>query len=67
MAESAGNATLGMIAGMRHEISERHTTTFLGVRNVAEKAQYEKLIRSYTHLVDLVVARGRRRGRGALA
>jgi len=56
-----------MIAGMRHEISERHTTTFLGVRNVAEKAQYEKLIRSYTHLVDLVVARGRRRGRGALA
>jgi GntR family transcriptional regulator, transcriptional repressor for pyruvate dehydrogenase complex len=58
-----------MIAGMRHEISERHTTTttFLGVRNVVDKAQYEKLIRSYTHLVDLVVARGRRRGRGALA
>jgi GntR family transcriptional regulator, transcriptional repressor for pyruvate dehydrogenase complex len=58
MVELSGNVTLGMIAGMLHEISERHTTAaFLGARNVVPKAQYEKLMRSYTHLVDLVVAR----------
>jgi DNA-binding FadR family transcriptional regulator len=58
LTELSGNATLGMIGGMLHEISERHTTTaFLGVRNVVPKAQYTKLIRSYNRLVTLVLAR----------
>jgi GntR family transcriptional repressor for pyruvate dehydrogenase complex len=58
LTELSGNATLGMIGGMLHEISERHTTTaFLGVHNVVPKAQYTKLIRSYNRLVTLVLAR----------
>jgi DNA-binding FadR family transcriptional regulator len=58
LVELSGNSTLGMIAGMLHEISERHTTAaFLGVHNVVPKAQYTKLLRSYGRLVDLVVAR----------
>ena len=58
LTELSGNATLGMIGGMLHEISERHTTTaFVGVQNVVPKAQYTKLIRSYRRLVTLVLAR----------
>nr|WP_170306521.1 FCD domain-containing protein [Mycolicibacter kumamotonensis] len=55
MVELSGNATLGMIAGMLHEISERHTTA--AVRDVVPKAAYAKLLRSYDRLVDLVFAR----------
>lgn len=58
MVELSGNATLGMIAGMLHEISERHTAAaFLGVQNVVPKAQYTKVVKSYGRLVDLVAAR----------
>ncbi|MCW2652833.1 MAG: GntR family transcriptional regulator, transcriptional repressor for pyruvate dehydrogenase complex [Mycobacterium sp.] len=58
LVELSGNATLGVIAGMLHEISVRHTTAaFLGVHNVVPKAQYTKLLKSYHRLVDLVVAR----------
>jgi GntR family transcriptional regulator, transcriptional repressor for pyruvate dehydrogenase complex len=58
LTELSGNATLGMIGGLLHEISERHTTTaFLGVHNIVPKAQYTKLIRSYSRLVTLVLAR----------
>lgn len=58
MVELSGNATLGMIAGMLHEISERHTAAaFLGVQNVVPKAQYNKVVKSYHRLVDLVTAR----------
>ncbi len=58
LTELSGNATLGMIGGMLHEISERHTTTaFSGVHNMVPKAQYTKLIRSYNRLVTLVLAR----------
>jgi DNA-binding FadR family transcriptional regulator len=58
MVELSGNATLAMIAGMLHEISERHTTAaFIGVDNVVPKAEYTKLLRSYRRLVELVVAR----------
>jgi GntR family transcriptional repressor for pyruvate dehydrogenase complex len=58
MVELSGNATLGMIAGMLHEISERHTAAaFLGVQNLVPKAQYNKLVKSYHRLVELVVAR----------
>jgi GntR family transcriptional repressor for pyruvate dehydrogenase complex len=58
MVELSGNTTLGIIAGMLHEISERHTTAaFAGVQNVVPKAEYTKLLGSYRRLVDLVGAR----------
>ena len=58
MVELSGNATLAMIAGMLHEISERHTTAaILREQNVVPKAQYAKLVRSYGRLVDLVSER----------
>jgi DNA-binding FadR family transcriptional regulator len=58
MVELSGNATLALIAGMLHEISERHTTAaILREQNVVPKAQYTKLLRSYERLVDLVSAR----------
>lgn len=58
MVELSGNATLAMIAGMLHEISERHTSAAI-VRepNAVPKAQYAKLIRSYMRLVELVTSR----------
>jgi GntR family transcriptional regulator, transcriptional repressor for pyruvate dehydrogenase complex len=58
MVELSGNVTLAMIAGMLHEISERHTTAALiGVDNVVPKVEYSKLLRSYRRLVELVVTR----------
>jgi DNA-binding FadR family transcriptional regulator len=58
LVELSGNATLAMIAGMLHEISERHTTAvILSEQNVIPKAQYNKLIRSYDRLVSLVSER----------
>jgi len=58
LSELSGNVTLAMIAGMLHEISERHTAAaFIGARNVIPKAQYSKLMRSYTRLVELVMSR----------
>jgi GntR family transcriptional regulator, transcriptional repressor for pyruvate dehydrogenase complex len=54
--ELSGNATLGLLAGMLHEISERHTTS--AIRNVTvSKSQYEKMMKSYRRLADLVMAR----------
>jgi DNA-binding FadR family transcriptional regulator len=60
MVELSGNATLGMIAGMLHEIGERHTAAaILGAdsNNRVAKAEYAKLVKSYARLVDLVEAR----------
>jgi DNA-binding FadR family transcriptional regulator len=58
MVELSGNATLALIAGMLHEISERHTTAaVLREQNVVLKAQYTKLLKSYERLVELVSAR----------
>jgi DNA-binding FadR family transcriptional regulator len=58
LVELSGNATLTVIAGMLHEIFEKHmTAAFLSVQNVVPKAQYTKLMRSYTRLADLVAAR----------
>jgi GntR family transcriptional repressor for pyruvate dehydrogenase complex len=58
LVELSGNATLTVIAGMLHEIFERHmTAALLGVRNVVPKTQYTKLMRSYSRLADLVAAR----------
>src|SRR5439155_7383466 len=53
MVELSGNATLGMIAGMLYEISERHTHSAILAKPVPEGA-YNKLMRSYTLLADLV-------------
>jgi DNA-binding FadR family transcriptional regulator len=58
LVELSGNATLAMIAGMLHDISERHTTAaILRQQNVVPKAEYTKLLRSYGRLADLVSAR----------
>lgn len=55
LVELSGNATLAMIAGTVHDISESHTTAaILREQNVVPKAQYAKLVRSYSRLVDLV-------------
>ena len=55
LVELSGNATLAMIAGMLHEISERHTTAaILRERNPLPRAQYSKLLRSYGRLAALV-------------
>jgi DNA-binding FadR family transcriptional regulator len=55
LVELSGNATLAMIAGMLHEISEKHTTAaILREQNVVPKPQYTKLIRSYSRLAELV-------------
>lgn len=55
MVELSGNATLAMIAGMLHEISERHTSAaIMKQQNGVPKAQYDKLFRSYCRLSDLV-------------
>lgn len=58
MVELSGNATLGMVAGMLYEISERHTAAATGgPRNEVSKAALEKVLRSYERLVELVDAR----------
>lgn len=54
--ELSGNATLGLLAGMMHEISERHNRSAIQEKNVP-KTQYEKMMKSYRRLVDLVTAR----------
>ncbi|ORA19886.1 FadR/GntR family transcriptional regulator [Mycobacterium arosiense] len=60
MVELSGNATLGIIAGMLHEIGERHTATAISgasPTNSVPAAEYSKLLKSYTRLADLVEAR----------
>ncbi|MGV0775042.1 FadR/GntR family transcriptional regulator [Mycolicibacterium elephantis] len=60
MVELSGNATLGMIAGMLHEIDERHTAAaLLGADNkvVMAEAEFSKMLKSYRKLADLVEAR----------
>ena len=60
MVELSGNATLGIIAGMLHEIGERHTAAaILGANsnNVVAKAEYTKLVKSYARLAELVETR----------
>jgi GntR family transcriptional regulator, transcriptional repressor for pyruvate dehydrogenase complex len=55
MVELSGNATLAMIAGMLHEISERHTSAAItSEQSGVSKAQYDKLFRSYDRLATLV-------------
>nr|WP_260758171.1 FCD domain-containing protein [Mycobacterium sp. SMC-8] len=55
MVELSGNATLGMIAGMLYEITERHTqSAIFSARNVLPPGAFDRLMRSYTHLADLI-------------
>jgi DNA-binding FadR family transcriptional regulator len=57
LVELSGNATLGMIAGMLHEITERHTAVAVARKRSVPKGDYEKLVRSYRHLIKLLRAR----------
>jgi DNA-binding FadR family transcriptional regulator len=60
LVELSGNATLTIIAGMLHEIFEKHmAAAFQGAHNVVPKAQYSRVMRSYRRLGDLVSARKR--------
>jgi GntR family transcriptional repressor for pyruvate dehydrogenase complex len=60
--ELSGNATLAIIAGMLHEITVRHTAFVFKERRPVSKADYEKLMRSYRRLMELM-----RSGDGAAA
>lgn len=60
MVELSGNATLGIIAGMLHEIGERHTAAAISGAtpdNTVARAEYTKLHKSYVRLADLVESR----------
>jgi GntR family transcriptional repressor for pyruvate dehydrogenase complex len=58
MVELSGNATLGIIAGMLHEISVRHVSAaMVGAHNTMPKEKADKLLKSYSRLVDMVKAR----------
>lgn len=52
----SGNATLGIIAGMLHEITVRHTAFVFKERRPASKADYETLLRSYRRLMQFLRA-----------
>lgn len=54
LVELSGNATLSMIAGMLHEITERHTAAAISRRRRVPRADYERLVRSYRRLIDLL-------------
>ena len=57
LVELSGNATLAMIAGMLHEITERHTAMAVSRKRSVPKGDYDKLVRSYRHLIELLRAR----------
>jgi len=57
LVELSGNATLGMIAGMLHEITERHTAVAVARKRAVPQGDYDKLVRSYRHLIELLRAR----------
>jgi GntR family transcriptional repressor for pyruvate dehydrogenase complex len=52
--EFTGNATLSIFAGMVHEILEGHSTRVARKRRNISQSQYEELVGSYRHLVDLM-------------
>ena len=62
LVELSGNATLGIIAGMLHEITVRHMAFLFKERRPVSKADYEKVMRSYGRLMQFV-----RSGDGASA
>lgn len=52
----SGNATLGIIAGMLHEITVRHTAFVFNERRPVSKADFDKLVRSYRKLMQFLRA-----------
>ncbi|OBK73870.1 FadR/GntR family transcriptional regulator [Mycobacterium sp. 1274761.0] len=52
--ELSGNATLAMISGMLHEITVRHMTFVFKERRPVSKADYDKLMRSYHRLMEIM-------------
>ncbi len=54
LVELSGNATLGMIAGMLHEITVRHMAFVFKERRPVSKADYEKVMRSYRRLMEFM-------------
>ncbi len=52
----SGNATLGIVAGMLHEITVRHTAFVFNERRPVSKADYETLMRSYRRLMQFLRA-----------
>lgn len=56
LVELSGNATLAMIAGVLHEITERHTAVVLRETRSVSKTQYDRLMRSYQQLIYLLRA-----------
>ena len=62
LVELSAMATLGMIAGMLHEITVRHTAFVFKERRPVSKGDYEKVMRSYRRLMEFM-----RSGDGAAA
>ena len=62
LVELSGNTTLAIIAGMLHEITVRHTAFVFKEGRPVSKADYDKLMRSYRRLMQLL-----RAGDGAAA
>ena len=56
LVESTGNATLSVIAGMLHEVTECHTAEVLRRRRNIPKAHYEQLQCSHRRFIDLLRA-----------
>ncbi|GAB1813097.1 hypothetical protein MUNTM_21350 [Mycobacterium sp. MUNTM1] len=59
MVELSGNATPGIIAGMLHEMGERHAAA-ISIASAAltvPKAEYTRLLKSYRRLAALLEAR----------
>ena len=54
--ELSGNTTMGIIAGMLHEITVRHIAVAINEQRPVSKPQYDKLLKSYRRLLDLVRA-----------
>ncbi|MGZ7023338.1 MAG: FCD domain-containing protein, partial [Ilumatobacteraceae bacterium] len=54
LVELSGNATLGMMAGMLHEIQVRHMAFVFKERRPVSKADYEKVMRSYRRLMEFM-------------
>ncbi|MDA4105922.1 GntR family transcriptional regulator [Mycobacterium holsaticum DSM 44478] len=57
LVQLSGNATLAIIAGMLHEITVRHTAFVFKEGRPVSKADYEKLMRSYRKLMQILRSR----------
>jgi len=56
LVELTGSATLSLITGMLHEITDQHTAEVLRRRRKISKAHYDVLMDSYRRLIDLLRA-----------